>query len=287
VAQIVRSESRALLTVTEWNLEQEQSCEVHFASTRRRLPPSILGVLGTVLLHALLIPSFVAVGTSGRKAPALKIYGPGSISTDTNTSAAQTLVLLQPIASPPATDSLREEFGSRGSTLRNQPIVLIRPGPAPPVADLKIDATDTPNVSAALATGDNAGNARLVGIYSGQIQARIERLWRRPRTPVSDRTESGKTVDVDATFQCQVQIVQDPNGNVQEVLLPNCNGSSAWQRSLVMAINQASPLPAPPDPAVFSPIVTLQFVGLSYAKGSSPEEYEIAPPPLAQSGSMD
>ena len=74
-----------------------------------------------------------------------------------------------------------------------------------------------------------------------------------------------------------MQIVQDENGNVQEILLPNCNGSIAWQRSLVSAIRQASPLPAPPNINVFSRTVSLNFVGYGYAAGASEDDYEILP----------
>ena len=77
-------------------------------------------------------------------------------------------------------------------------------------------------------------------------------------------------------FHCQVQIVQDSSGNVQEILLPNCNGSVAWQHSLVLAIRQASPLPAPPSPTVFSPAIALEFVGYAYIAGGPDDEYETA-----------
>jgi hypothetical protein len=36
--------------------------------------------------------------------------------------------------------------------------------------------------------GDGAEQARLFGIYTGQIQAQIDRVWRRPRTPVNGAT---------------------------------------------------------------------------------------------------
>ena len=60
-------------------------------------------------------------------------------------------------------------------------------------------------------------------------------------------------------FLCQASIEQDSFGNVREVALDHCNGTPAWQRSLVDAIKSASPLPAPADPAVFSPKIQMAF----------------------------
>jgi hypothetical protein len=132
-------------------------------------------------------------------------------------------------------------------------------------------------------SGDGAEQARLFGIYTGQIQARIERIWRRPRTPLNEGDGQEVPTNPDETFQCEAQIVQDATGNVQEILLPRCNGSAAWRRSLVTAIQQASPLPAPPSTRVFTRSVVLSFVGLPYGLGSQDEEYEIEPERVAQS----
>jgi hypothetical protein len=124
---------------------------------------------------------------------------------------------------------------------------------------------------------DGAEKARLLGIYTGQIQARIDRVWRRPRTPVNEEKSS---VDATESFQCEAQIVQDARGNVQEVMLPRCNGSPAWRNSLVLAIQHASPLPAPPSEKAFSTSITLNFVGLSYFAGASDDDYEPVRRPL-------
>src|SRR6202012_449133 len=117
--------------------------------------------------------------------------------------------------------------------------------------------------------GDAAELARLFGVYTGQIQARIDRVWRRPRTPVNAIAVDQKPTGTDESFQCEAQIVQDAKGNVQEILLPRCNGSAAWQHSLIVAIRQASPLPAPPSTRVFTQSITVTFVGLPYAEGAS------------------
>jgi hypothetical protein len=65
---------------------------------------------------------------------------------------------------------------------------------------------------------------------------------------------------------------------VQEILLPQCNGSAAWLHSLVIAIQQASPLPAPPSPTVFTNALTMTFTGFEYRPDSSADEYEIEVP---------
>ena len=97
---------------------------------------------------------------------------------------------------------------------------------------------------------DEAGErvAPIDGRYLGQITARIDRAWARPRTPIG----AGR-------FLCQVRIEQDPAGNVAEVALERCNGTLPWQLSLVQAIESASPLPAPPDPELFVRALHLSF----------------------------
>jgi hypothetical protein len=161
--------------------------------------------------------------------------------------------------------------------------------PVPPVnpdppAFLNIEVLTLGEEQASQSTvngGDGAEQARLFGIYTVQIQARIERIWRRPRTPVYEN-DSREAATTDESFQCQAQIVQDARGNVQEILLLRCNGSPAWQQSLVIAIQQASPLPAPPSGRVFSRSITLNFLGLAYVPGSPDDDYDIAPTKVAQ-----
>jgi hypothetical protein len=96
--------------------------------------------------------------------------------------------------------------------------------------------------------GDHNGFATLFGGYMGQIKARIERVWEYP----ADKSR--------ANFSCRVRIKQDRRGNVEEVALQRCGSNPAWQVSLVQAIQRASPLSAPPDEKVFTPLLTLDFV---------------------------
>src|SRR5579862_2045853 len=110
---------------------------------------------------------------------------------------------------------------------------------------------------------DSDASARLYGQYLGQIDARIDRAWIRPRTPIGD-----------VQFTCQVRIDQDAVGNVTDVVLERCNGSPRWQLSLVHAIESASPLPAPPDPAVFAPAVHMSFHADPQGSGLTADQYE-------------
>ena len=106
----------------------------------------------------------------------------------------------------------------------------------------------------------------LFGRYIGQITARIERAWMRPRTAIGS-----------PLFACQVQIIQN-HGAVVEVTLQRCNGDSRWQMSLVRAIQTASPLPAPPDPALYESRLILDFSATSFMPGDNAEGFE--PPAL-------
>ena len=110
---------------------------------------------------------------------------------------------------------------------------------------------------------DAAGFGAMYGRYVGQIRARIDRAWQRPRTAI------GAPI-----FQCQAQVDQDSVGRVQEVTLVQCNGDSRWQVSLVHAIEAASPLPAPPTAAVFTHRLLLEFRATAYSPGAPSALYE-------------
>jgi hypothetical protein len=113
-------------------------------------------------------------------------------------------------------------------------------------------------------TLDQAGYLAMYGRYTTQATARVERAWLRSRTPIAG-----------GQFHCTVRIEQGPSGDVRSTELINCNGDSEWQESLVFAIERSSPLPAPPDPAVFSPQLILSFSAAAYVEGvSREEEYE-------------
>ena len=123
---------------------------------------------------------------------------------------------------------------------------------------------------------DQSSVGALYGRYVGQIRARIDRAWRRPRTAIGA-----------PTFQCRVQIDQDGQGEVADITLVQCNGDERWQLSLVSAIETASPLPAPPDPAVFSRHILLEFRAMAYSPRAPAGLYEPAVSPSAATGQPD
>jgi hypothetical protein len=60
-------------------------------------------------------------------------------------------------------------------------------------------------------------SSALSGLYVGQIDARIERAWLRPRTEVGA-----------GVFSCSARIEQDEAGHAQDVTLIRCNGRARW-----------------------------------------------------------
>jgi colicin import membrane protein len=82
--------------------------------------------------------------------------------------------------------------------------------------------------------------------YQALIAARIERAWIRPPS-------------AHAGINCQVNITQVPGGEVTAVQVGKCNGDEAVRQSIETAAYRASPLPAPPDPALFDRDVVVTF----------------------------
>jgi colicin import membrane protein len=82
--------------------------------------------------------------------------------------------------------------------------------------------------------------------WKGQIQARIQRAWLRPPT-----ARSG--------IECVVSVTQVPGGEVTSVRVGTCNGDQAVRDSIEAAVYRASPLPPPPDPALFERNLELTF----------------------------
>ena len=162
---------------------------------------------------------------------------------------------------------------------------MVSTDPLPHIEISKDAIGESSDPAATIDSGDPVARAALFGRYTGQIDARIERVWRRPRSPVNPMDGSRQqSTAADAlnrgngaeTFRCQVHIVQDQRGAVQEVQVVACNGSVAWQQSLVRAIVSASPLPAPPSPTVFTHALDMTFEGHAYTSTSAPDDYEAA-----------
>lgn len=265
--------SHKKMDVIDWQ-DSPQPIVPKVTTRRRFLPPTLIGILGTVLLHAIFIQTVSFGGRIAKRSPPESQESALSKST----TGEEGLVL---ISLPKLANASQTVDASVISSLPNLSRMKIRtPISADPPKFLNIETLALSEDQASRLTTSGADGTELVrlfGIYTGQIQARIDRVWRRPRTPVNENRVAQKAIDAVESFDCEAQIIQDPRGNVQEILLPRCNGSAAWQRSLVLAIQQSSPLPAPPSAKVFSQSITLRFVGLPYIPGASNEEYELVP----------
>ncbi len=206
---------------------------------QRRWPIALLGGAASVLLHGLLFVPVLLGAPAPEQAPKVP--------------RESTLILVQTQIAAPAPEGPSDTWEVRLSA------------PAP-LAAVVVEEIDFPREQ--LASDASAADPRLValfGRYIGQIDARVQRAWIRPRTAVPS-----------GLFECRVQISQDPTGRVLEIELVRCNGDIGWQTSLVHAIQGASPLPAPPDPSVFSPQLTLDFRTQSFSAGMRTDGFELA-----------
>ena len=82
--------------------------------------------------------------------------------------------------------------------------------------------------------------------YIAAIQAHVERRWFKP-----PGTPAGAT--------CMAFVTQIPGGEVVGVRFGACGGGEALRQSIENAIRNASPLPSPPQPALFDREVRLVF----------------------------
>lgn len=123
---------------------------------------------------------------------------------------------------------------------RNKPVVpAVDPARAAAEAELQAALAEEERVAALRASG-------LAAQWSAAIRARIERAWIRP-----DSARPG--------LDCTVAVTQAPGGTVLRVAVRSCNGDEAVRQSIEDAVLRASPLPAPPDPALFERELLLRF----------------------------
>lgn len=92
----------------------------------------------------------------------------------------------------------------------------------------------------------SAGFQSLKASYVQAIQAHVEHRWFEP-----PGTGPG--------LSCAVFVSQIPGGEVVGMRFGSCNGSAAVRQSIETAVRNASPLPAPPEPALFEREVQLIF----------------------------
>jgi len=227
---------------------------------RPRYAFSALAALASLALHALLVTSFLwgdgSTETHPHDAGVLGVATPKAA----DDGGMQVILLDDPAAM--STKPLADATIPYTPDPISIPVVLQIPDVDVEVTDPGEDV-DRSTTSSAASAPDGALRSAMYGRYLGQIDARIERAWLRPRS------EIGAPV-----FRCFVRIDQDAHGNVLGVTLEQCNGTDRWQHSLVSAIDSASPLSAPPDPTVFTHILHLNFQAQPYGPGAHQDEYE-------------
>lgn len=91
-----------------------------------------------------------------------------------------------------------------------------------------------------------AASQGLKANYVRAIQAHVERRWFEP-------PGMGKGAS------CTVHVMQIPGGEVVGVRFGECNGGEAMRQSIETAVRNSSPLPPPPEPALFDREIRLVF----------------------------
>lgn len=79
---------------------------------------------------------------------------------------------------------------------------------------------------------------RELALYVQAIRQKVERNWNRPESAASN-------------IDCQVRVVQLPNGEVVSAQVVRSCGNDVLDRSVEQAVLRASPLPPPPTPDLF------------------------------------
>ena len=220
------------------------------------------GLVASLFLHGLLLTPLLWGGGHVQKQRMPNAQGASASQHDVKFLESMMVVFME--ESPAIREPSPEEITPSARFLLPQPPIrsLARPQISAPTVT-SIEVVD--ERAASEADGDQMGHSMLFGRYMGQISARVERAWARPRS-----------VPTDGSFACRVQITQDEHGNVREVTLEKCTEDPQWQVSLVRAISAASPFPAPPDPAVFSNLLRMEFDSDPYVAGASDQGFEPA-----------
>lgn len=227
----------------------------------RPLAVSAAGAVGVLLIHALLVLPFVLnLSLPSPRRP--NTTGAGAAAFVSSVEPDMTVVFIdEPAPAENSAPPKPPDLASRGITPPNPQLVVLSPDPAPAAAgERTIESDDGAQDTVSADAGEHA---RLYGRYLGQVQARIERAWMRPRSEIGT-----------PRFLCRARIRQDRRGAVVEIALDHCNGTERWQQSLVSAIRTASPIPAPPDASVYADNLWLSFSSEGFDEGHSTEGFE-------------
>ncbi|HWW33306.1 MAG TPA: cell envelope integrity protein TolA [Steroidobacteraceae bacterium] len=113
-------------------------------------------------------------------------------------------------------------------------------------ADRREREADLKRSLAAEEHADVARNGAALASWESMIAAKINRAWLRPPT-------------AKAGIDCMLNVTQVPGGEVTQVSIGQCNGDQAVRESIEAAVYRASPLPPPPDPALFDRNLKIDF----------------------------
>lgn len=207
---------------------------------------------GALLLHVMLVVP-LALGMAGKSRTTTPDIAEGILGGRTDVTS----VLIMVAVSSGLSSEDTPDFLAPRSVMPDLAASINALVPTPDLGDAQAFEEERQDAQAA----DSQRNALLTGQYLGQVMARIERAWARPRTPI----------DADR-FSCRVKIEQDRLGRVSAVELMRCNGTAAWQRSLVSAIELASPLSAPSNTSLPAGTLVLDFSSFAYDGDHSNED---------------
>ncbi len=224
-----------------------------------RLTSQAVGATATLLFH-FLVTAPLLLGVSAHKARPRHPVGPGSVAWASQGSQYESMILLDlsALSAEQHSDQDAPDIKTDGIEIEELKLALASREIAPP-PELRVEDAEEAETSNE-AAGDPAGAAALFGRYMGQIAARIDRTWMRPRT-----------VAANGRFDCKARIAQDTRGNIVSIELQDCGPEARWRESLISAIKRASPLSAPSEQWLFAEIVTLRFSADQYEPGRTPE----------------
>lgn len=219
------------------------------------------GLLGALAVHAVLVlPFILELSSTARKMPDRS--GAGASALLSAAEPEMTAVFINDSAQPSdAPPPELEPLASRGSGALGLQVVVLSPNASAAGEAVPDESRAPPDSSATV--DDPAPRAQLYGRYVGQVQARIERAWMRPRTAIGA-----------PTFSCRARIQQNHRGDVINVSFYHCNGTERWQQSLLSGIRSAVPLPAPPDASVYADVLWLSFSSYAFEEAGSSQGFE-------------
>lgn len=104
-----------------------------------------------------------------------------------------------------------------------------------------------PGPIAAAVQAEPARLARAQQDWAAEIGRQVRRHWRKPAEVAPEN------------FSCQVHVELESDGAVRLASIARSCGSDALDRSLLMAVREASPLPLPGYAPAFDPVLNITF----------------------------